>query len=76
MNTISMYTLKQLKMHVSLYVYMSIELGRLFGNLYGGCYSLKSETKNVQGQNGHNREPKLILEIYCVKLVDLAYNNG
>ena len=56
---------------------MSIELGRLFENLYEGCYSLKilSETKNVQDQNGHNRESKLILESYCVKFVDLAYTN-
>ena len=58
--------------------YVSIELGRLFENLYGCCYSLKilSEIKNVLGQNGHNRESKLILESYCVKFVDLAYNNG
>ena len=58
--------------------YVSIELGGLFENLYRGCYSLKifSETENVQGQNGHNREPKLILKSYCVKLVDLACNNG
>jgi len=57
---------------------MSIKLGRLFGNLYGDCYSLKifSKTKNVPGQNGHNREPQLILKSYYVKLVDLAYNNG
>ena len=57
---------------------MSIELGQLFVNLYGGYYSLimLSETKNFQVQNGQNREPKLILESYCVKLVDLAYNNG
>ena len=44
-------------------IYVSVELGWLFGSLYGGSDSLKtlSEIKNVQGQNGHNRESKLIL---------------
>jgi len=57
---------------------VNIELGWLFGSLYRGCDYLKilSETKNIQGQNGHNRGPKLILKSYCVKLVDLTYTNG
>jgi len=59
-------------------IYVSVELVRLCGSLYGGCDSIKtlSETKNVQGQNEHNREPKLILKNYCVRPVDLAYTNG
>jgi len=31
-----------------------------------------SKSKNIQSQNGHNLEPKLILETNCGKLVDLA----
>ena len=58
--------------------YVSVELCQLFGSLYGGCDFLNSlsKIKNVHGRNEHNREPKLILKGYCVKLVDLAYNNG
>ena len=56
---------------------MSIEPGRLFESLYEGCDSLKilSATKNIHGQNGHNREPKLILKSCYLRPVDLAYIN-
>jgi len=58
--------------------YVSVEVDWLFGSLYRGCDSLNtlSEIKNIQGQNKHNRESKLILKSYCMRLVDLAYING
>ena len=54
--------------------YVSVKLSRLFGSLYGDCDSLNalSKIKSVQGRNGHNREPKLILKSYRMRLVDLS----